>query len=1661
MKTNRFVLACAAAVCVAQVFADWPKVVGAEQVGKRVVMLDPDVVAPANARIVWEWKPDDDPNVKAAGIAWTFGNMSECKMSRDRTKILACASDGGFAIIDVVTTNTVACGRVASSPYSNLHSISELPDGNVVLAGSEGQGLIVVDISANPCSANQPRYLFEYPGAHGVIWDWDRDCLWATGQKKLSKFTYDSSTKTLTEVKYWTFSPSENVNATGHDLVWKDAAHTRIVVTGGYGLMYLDIAEADTTTTLDCQFRDQFLSVKGLSYYETERLTLMPDATSPETWQSKNITVTGNGTRRVYSLDGAGFYKAHFYADADGGSTLDEPNEFPDGKTAVFYAHEFSSANMNAALVTDATTNILIRGGKGRGGVLVGANIPNSYTGPITVERCVYSIAGERSLGGANPINILDGATLFATNCPNSFLNGKTVNLYGAPNNSSYMNGAVNKNAKITLFAPAAYTVGTNVVINLHDADSRIYFNNTAYGSFKLNSGAIDLGGKNLMIETNWRRLETDTTIRNGGTLETKYTQFLVDGLIPKFEGTGTLLANYEVNIRKRVGASGWTLVDNGVALHGNMNKWPVNASFPAWTGPASFSGVAKVADYAGTSKGTSNTVFTITGDVSGSGTLNVGPGWLNLAGGANTYSGAVYVNGMSHPTNASPVLAGGGGIGVWRGAAVFPGASAVTLTNSAGVAFMDDAPAALPKLKFDGAADQSITGGGCTNTVRSTIAGFEKTGSGTLTIASPVHVTAPAVVKGGTLKISAFDPREGRKLVWSDDFSGSSLDSTKWTTENAMGASDITYDNSKYMKVENGTLHFKAGTTSSWGGTRFATTHSVVTKNLMAYKYGYLEMRAKVPYSHGAWPSFWMKAHPNLEQTTWMSEIDIFEVFPSKEGLAPISCIHKWTWSGGGATTPHAQYDVYRWQNNRRYDFPVTENLSDEYHVYGFEWTHDEMKFYVDGCRYCTIDLNDDYYKKDNLAGMDGYRTFHYILLNNELMTRGHDSGRSWIMDSDLITTADPLPEYTIDWIRLWQKDGEETRTKSGGSWKSVTPSGSASVASRPVVDEMEFASGTGLDLADAPTYSVARLKGAPTVSNAATFGVTERWTLSAPAAMSVSGALSFGPDAEFAIADEDAFSSVTPDGIAVATATGGVTGVPSFENNRLALKLSSDGMSLILYDKTHVDPLLSADSDGFDWTNRVITVTGAQAGKEVTLFLSGRDGTPVEYTATADSDGSATFDVQTAPGVSYSYTVEQEGAAPASGTFASGSWKDSGTWFIGAVENGAPVASGGNWVGAPAVASSGNALEGDVLFVLDPDSVEKGSNRLVRVDFDVVCGQLCMDADLARDDVAMFGCIAAGECTSGGTAWFAYDGSEWHRLYGDSQPAEGRPYVVRIELDVAQGQKGAVRYSVSEDGGTTLAPLFTDVERTAAWIACTTADSRAVKSVTAEGAESLSSVGGALLGADIAEADGVGYESLADAIAAATNSLALLTNATWPTNTPVGTVAVNRDGHSLAGVTLDGSGKVVVTDGYSAIPGEGKVNISLSQVQSLLGERYTTGMSPAQIASALAENGANGIPLWKSYALGLDPADATAKPKATIALSGESVELRLVGITVNVASGATVTYKVYRTADLANMASAEPEGGDRGVSAAAVIPKSASEPKMFYRLKVDVKGY
>lgn len=316
MKTIHAIMTAFAALAVAcGCKTSSPLVVGAEQAQTRIVMLDPDVVAPEPAKIVWEWRPAKDANLVAAGLAGRFGNIDECKPSEDGKRILVCASDNGFAVVDVATTNAVAAGfiRLPDGKYANLHSICELPDGNLVVAGSQGGGLVVVDVKSNPFSKSPSITTNAYRGAHGALWDAKRNCLWATGEKPLTRFLYDPKTMTLKRDRSWTVK-KPFAFCCGHDLVWGDKDHSSIAVTLGNGIAVLGLNDADKTDEMTIA-EELPGSVKGISYHGGERLAVYMDNTAfkGKPWTTINVHVDGNGGSRVYTLPGAGFYKAHFF----------------------------------------------------------------------------------------------------------------------------------------------------------------------------------------------------------------------------------------------------------------------------------------------------------------------------------------------------------------------------------------------------------------------------------------------------------------------------------------------------------------------------------------------------------------------------------------------------------------------------------------------------------------------------------------------------------------------------------------------------------------------------------------------------------------------------------------------------------------------------------------------------------------------------------------------------------------------------------------------------------------------------------------------------------------------------------------------------------------------------------------------------------------------------------------------------------------------------------------------------------------------------------------------------------------------------------------------------------------------------------------------------
>ena len=237
------------------------------------------------------------------------------------------------------------------------------------------------------------------------------------------------------------------------------------------------------------------------------------------------------------------------------------------------------------------------------------------------------------------------------------------------------------------------------------------------------------------------------------------------------------------------------------------------------------------------------------------------------------------------------------------------------------------------------------------------------------------------------------------------------------------MDSWDCVYVNDRRTaRVENGKLRLLAVPSGEKARPRMLS-RGLATHETMAFKYGYLEMCARVPFRRGAWPSFWLTSTPVYRKSRLEAEVDVFEVFSSPDTI--VYNLHKWTPEGERAMLPHGEG-----HSSRSFTFPAPGALNEEFHVYGFEWTPKEMSFWVDGKRYarCPIGEKDDFSPR-RIPGMDCFHDFLSISINNELFT----PGRVWSPEEFRLAANETGPiEYCIEWIRLWQRAGEELRLPS-----------------------------------------------------------------------------------------------------------------------------------------------------------------------------------------------------------------------------------------------------------------------------------------------------------------------------------------------------------------------------------------------------------------------------------------------------------------------------------------------------------------------------------------------------------------------------------------------------------------------------------------------------
>ncbi|PIV16977.1 MAG: hypothetical protein COS42_07215 [Flavobacteriales bacterium CG03_land_8_20_14_0_80_35_15] len=187
--------------------------------------------------------------------------------------------------------------------------------------------------------------------------------------------------------------------------------------------------------------------------------------------------------------------------------------------------------------------------------------------------------------------------------------------------------------------------------------------------------------------------------------------------------------------------------------------------------------------------------------------------------------------------------------------------------------------------------------------------------------------------------------PASFSTLVFSDEFdaAGTPINS-KWTYDLGTGSNGWGNNESQYYTnradnviVEGGFLKITAKK-ENFSGAQY-TSARLKTQGLFAFKYGKVEVRAKLPAGGGTWPAIWMLGS-NITSVGWPAsgEIDIMEHIGNDLGKIHGS-IH--TPSSFGAT-----------QNTAT---KMISDASTAFHIYGLQWTSEKIDFMIDNVVFYT----------------------------------------------------------------------------------------------------------------------------------------------------------------------------------------------------------------------------------------------------------------------------------------------------------------------------------------------------------------------------------------------------------------------------------------------------------------------------------------------------------------------------------------------------------------------------------------------------------------------------------------------------------------------------------------------------------------------------------
>jgi len=238
-----------------------------------------------------------------------------------------------------------------------------------------------------------------------------------------------------------------------------------------------------------------------------------------------------------------------------------------------------------------------------------------------------------------------------------------------------------------------------------------------------------------------------------------------------------------------------------------------------------------------------------------------------------------------------------------------------------------------------------------------------------------------------------------GYTLLWSDEFTASNLDLSVWNQEignggGGWGNNELEYytNSAKNTLLSNGNLIIEARK-EAMSGFNYSSAR-LTTQNKKTFKFGRIDIRAKLPVGKGIWPALWMLG-ANITTVNWpeCGEIDIMELVGTYPGR--VSGTMHWKNADGTHGSKGSSYNL------------PSGDFSQQFHVYSIIWAQDVIKWYVDDILSLTVTNTD-------------IGTGKYPFNANQFFIFNVATGGDWPGSPDATTS---FPERMfVDYVRVFQ---------------------------------------------------------------------------------------------------------------------------------------------------------------------------------------------------------------------------------------------------------------------------------------------------------------------------------------------------------------------------------------------------------------------------------------------------------------------------------------------------------------------------------------------------------------------------------------------------------------------------------------------------------------